>query len=190
MPDGVKLAQQYRIPRRIHDFVLEHHGTTMTRYQYAMAIAAAGGDESRVDEADFHYSGPRPQSRETAILMLADACEARIRAERPQNEETMYTAIKQTINQRISEGELNDTDLTLQDLEAIAESFTTTLRGIYHPRIQYPKPALPEPKEGTQLLPISIQEDETVEIAQSSRSRSPGAKNSQMEDTSPQSLGK
>jgi len=170
--DGIKLARQYRIPRRIQDFIHEHHGTTMTRYQYAMAIAAAGGDRSKVDEADFHYSGPRPQSRETAILMLADASEARVRAERPQDEETMYAAIRQSIDQRVSEGELNDTDLTLHDLDEIAKSFTATLRGIYHPRIQYPKTILPEPEDsadgtvGKALLPAGAEESASSEIEQ------------------------
>jgi cyclic-di-AMP phosphodiesterase PgpH len=141
--DGVKLARSYHLPRRVHAFITEHHGTTLTRYQYAMALeyqraAAATGIELQVDEANFHYPGPKPQSRETAILMLADACEARVRAERPHDEEQLRELIKQTIHQRVNENELDYTDLTLRDLDTIADSFTTTLRGIYHPRIQYP----------------------------------------------------
>jgi cyclic-di-AMP phosphodiesterase PgpH len=178
--DGVKLARSQRLPRRINDFILEHHGTTMTRYQYAMAVAAAGGNESRVDSHVFRYPGPRPQSRETAILMLADACEARVRAERPQDEDAMFAVIKQTIQQRVAEGELNDTELTLTDLDKIASSFTTTLRGFYHPRIQYPQPGSIQLSESTQkstggmLMPGSenpspaAQDNQPVKIPESS----------------------
>jgi membrane-associated HD superfamily phosphohydrolase len=81
--DGVQLAKKHRLPRRLHDFILEHHGTLITRYQYAQAMEATGGDVTKVDIENFRYPGPRPNSRETALLMLADATEARARAERP-----------------------------------------------------------------------------------------------------------
>ena len=81
--DGLELARQHRIPRRIQDFIREHHGTMIARYQYVNAVKAAGGDESKVDSEPFRYPGPSPRSRETAILMLADGSEARVRAERP-----------------------------------------------------------------------------------------------------------
>lgn len=137
--DGLKLAKAFRLPRRIFHFITEHHGTSLTRYQYAMAIGAAGGDESKVDASCFRYPGPRPQSRETAILMLADACEARVRAERTQDVEVLRKMIKQTIDQRVDDGELDDTELTLRELDKIADSFAATLRGFYHPRVQYPQ---------------------------------------------------
>ena len=136
--DGVELTRQYRIPRRIQDFIREHHGTMLARYQYVNAVKAAGGDESQVDPEPFRYPGPCPSSRETAILMLADGCEARVRAERPKDVDEMQVLIKSVIQNRISMGQLDDTDLTLRDLDAIADSFTTTLRGVYHPRIEYP----------------------------------------------------
>ena len=139
IPEGVELARKYRIPSRIQDFIREHHGNMIARYQYFNAVKAAGGDESKVDPEPFRYPGPRPQSRETAILMLADGSEARVRAERPQNENEMREVIKSLIQNRMSSGQLDDTGLTLRDLEAITHSFVTTLRGIYHPRIEYPK---------------------------------------------------
>ncbi len=138
VPDGVELARKYRLPRRIQEFVEEHHGTMITRYQYAKAIEAAGGDESQVDETQFTYPGPRPRSRETAILMLADGSEARVRAERPENEEELRKVIQSVVEHRLSSGQLDETDLTLRDLDNLIDSFTTTLRGIYHPRIEYP----------------------------------------------------
>ena len=138
IPDGVELARQHRIPERIQDFILEHHGTMIARYQYDNAVKAAGGDESKVDQELFRYPGPAPRSRETAILMLADGSEARVRAERPKDEAAMKEVIKSVIQNRLSSGQLDNTGLTLHDLEAIADSFTSTLRGIYHPRIEYP----------------------------------------------------
>jgi len=156
VPDGLELARKYRLPRRIQDFIEEHHGTMLTRYQYAKAVEAAGGDESQVDKAQFTYPGPRPKSRETAILMLADGSEARVRAERPPDEEALRKVIKSVIEQRLSTGQLDETDLTLRDLDQLIDSFTTTLRGIYHPRIEYPdsKKELPPKVEDAPTVPI------------------------------------
>ncbi len=137
--DGVALARKYRLPARLVDFITEHHGTMLTRYQYVQAVNAAGGEESRVDPEPFRYPGPRPRSRETAILMLADGCEARVRARQPQSEEELRQIILDTIRQRLLEGQLDDCGLTMHDLNRIADSFTITLRGMYHPRIQYPE---------------------------------------------------
>lgn len=137
--DGLELAHKNRLPVRIQDFISEHHGTLITRYQYINAVNAAGGDESQVDQQKFSYPGPRPQSRETAILMLADGSEARVRAERPKDETEIRELIKSVIQNRVSAGQLDDTSLTLHDLDVIADSFATTLRGMYHPRIEYPK---------------------------------------------------
>jgi putative nucleotidyltransferase with HDIG domain len=138
VPDGLELARKHRLPTRILDFISEHHGTMATRYQYTQAVNGAGGDDKKVDIEKFRYPGPRPQSRETAILMLADGCEARLRAEKPQEEERLRNLIKSTIDNRVAIGQLDDTTLTLQDIKEIQESFTATLRGIYHPRIKYP----------------------------------------------------
>ena len=136
--NGVKLARKHRLPRRIDDFILEHHGTMLTRYQYNKAIETAG-DETEINPADFQYPGPRPRSRETALLMLADGTEARVRAIKPQNEEELAGIVHSAIEQIQKSGQLNNTQLTLSDLNKIAESFITTMRGSYHPRIEYPK---------------------------------------------------
>lgn len=138
--DGIKLARKNRLPRRIDDFILEHHGTMITRYQYSKAIEAAGGDETKVDPEQFRYPGPRPRSRETALLMLADGTEARVRAGKPQNEEELSKIVHTAIEHAQVSRQLVNTQLTLSDLNKIAESFVTTLRGAYHPRIEYPKP--------------------------------------------------
>lgn len=136
--DGVQLAKKHRLPRRLHDFILEHHGTLITRYQYNQAIEAAGGDVTKVDIEKFRYPGPRPASRETALLMLADASEARARSERPASDDDIRKLVQSVIDTVQKFNQLDDTLLTLRDLNLITESFATTLRATYHPRIQYP----------------------------------------------------
>jgi len=136
--DGVLLAKKYRLPLRLYDFILEHHGTLITRYQYNQALQAAGGDATQVDMEKFRYPGPRPRSRETALLMLADATEARTRAERPENEDQVRALVRSVFDTVQKFHQLDDTLLTLRDLNLITESFVATLRGTYHSRIQYP----------------------------------------------------
>jgi hypothetical protein len=142
--DGVQLAKKHRLPRRLHDFILEHHGTLITHYQYNQAMEAAHGDLTKVDIEKFRYPGPRPDSRESALLMLADATEARARAERPANDEDIRKLVNSVIETVQRFNQLDDTLLTLRDLHLITESFVTTLRGTYHPRIQYPKASVPD----------------------------------------------
>ena len=151
--DGIKLARKHRLPRRIDDFILEHHGTMLTRYQYSKAVEAAGGDETRVDASKFRYPGPSPRSRETALLMLADGTEARVRAGRPSNEEELRAIVRSAIEHAQTSGQLDHTQLTLSDLNKIAESFVTTLRGSFHPRIEYPKVKAPPASENIPTIP-------------------------------------
>lgn len=137
--DGVELGHKHKLPNRIIDFVKEHHGTLITRYQYAKALEAAGGDEKKVNLADYRYPGPRPQSKETALVMLADGCEARTRAERPKTKEELQTLVKSVVDNRLAQGQLDDTALTLQDLKIVVETYVNGLRGVYHPRLIYPE---------------------------------------------------
>ncbi|HLE29110.1 MAG TPA: HDIG domain-containing protein [Anaerolineales bacterium] len=137
--DGIQMARRHRLPARIRAFIPEHHGTLKTMYQYKRALKAAGDDASKVDESKFVYPGPRPQSKETALLMLADGCEAKARSDRPQTEEDIDRIVKSVIDDRMARGQLDDTGLTLRDLQLTRESFVTTLKGIFHPRLQYPE---------------------------------------------------
>ena len=156
--DSVQLARKHRLPNRIIDFMREHHGTLITRYQYAKALEAAGNDGTRVNLELFRYPGPRPQSRETALLMLADGVQARARAELPHDEEQMRDIIRKVINFCQQEGQLDDTRLTLRDLNLITESFLKTLQNTYHPRIRYPEiqPALTA-ASNVPTLPLPVQ---------------------------------
>lgn len=139
VPDGLQLASKHHLPKRIIDFIAEHHGTLFTRYQYAKALEAAGGNEKKVNIADYQYQGPRPQSRETALVMLADGCEARTRAERPKTREELRALVKNVIDSRMAQGQLDDTGLTMHDLKLILETYVSGLRGVYHPRLIYPE---------------------------------------------------
>ena len=141
--DGLELARKYRLPRRIQAFIPEHHGTLEASFQYRNALEAANGDASKVDRRDFAYPGPRPRSRETAILMLADGLEAKARAESPEDEQAIERLASWVVDDRLAKGQLDRTDLTLRDLDTIRRSFASTLKGIYHPRIRYPQPGEP-----------------------------------------------
>ncbi len=151
--EGQDLARKYRIPQSIRAFISEHHGTLEASYQFHEAVKAAGGDEASIDRRDFAYPGPRPRSRETALLMLADGVEAAARGETPQSEEEIDKLVRWVIEDRRSKGQLDRTELTFKDLDTIRRSFVATLKNIYHPRIRYPqndKPAGDEGLEPTQ----------------------------------------
>jgi hypothetical protein len=137
--DGLELARKYRLPRRIHDFISEHHGTLITRYQYNAALEAAGGHHDQVDIEKFRYPGPAPRSRETALMMLADGVEARARAEHPKDDDELRAIVRSVIEHRQQAGQLENTPLTQRDLQEVLESLVATLRGTYHPRLEYPR---------------------------------------------------
>ncbi len=137
VPDGVELAHKFRLPNTIVDFIREHHGTTRVEYFYYQACQEHDSPDA-VDESEFCYDGPRPRSRETAILMLADGCEATIRAMNPGSRTEMLELIRSVINRRLMSGQLDDSQLTLRDLSMITEAFARVLQGIHHPRVKYP----------------------------------------------------
>lgn len=134
--DGVELVHKYHLPSKIEDFVLQHHGTNMTRYQYGQAVEKYG--EENVDPAEFTYPGPRPNCKETALVMLADTVEARARAERPANKEQIAELVKSVFNLYSNSGQMDDTPLTFNDLSVARKSFERVLQNIYHPRVLYP----------------------------------------------------
>lgn len=135
--DGLELARKYRLPARIQDFISEHHGTSLVIFFYRTACTQAT-PEKPVVEASFRYTGPRPQSRETAVLMLADVCEAVVRSQRPHSTEELAASVRHMIERRLLDGELSESQLTLRDLDLIAQAFVRVLQGIHHPRLEYP----------------------------------------------------
>lgn len=140
--DGISLADKHRLPTRIKEFIREHHGTHITRYQYNRALQNAGNDPKNVDMELFRYPGPKPRSKETALLMLADGCEARARAELPKTSEDLTRIVQSVFDYCLREGQFDKTNLTLKDMRIAQESFIKTLSNTYHPRIQYPEPTM------------------------------------------------
>ena len=147
VPRGIALAKRYGIPERLREFIPQHHGTTLAAYFHRKALKANGGS-TPVDEKDYRYPGPKPQSRETAILMLADGVEATTRAERPTTPEQIRAIVERIFNERLRDGQLDESDLTLRDLQQVKEAFFGVLQGLYHPRVKYPEP--PQAANGEQ----------------------------------------
>jgi len=135
--DGVRLAQQARLPKRVQDFITEHHGTTQVSFFYKKALDQ--GAQETLDEADFRYPGPTPRSRETALVMLADGCEAAARARRTSDAAELTRIVEEIFDQRSRDGQLDDCPLTLHELALVRRTYVELLRGAYHPRIQYPQ---------------------------------------------------
>lgn len=133
---GVELSDQYKLPQAIKDIVVQHQGTLVMTFFYEKAKAKEGLDE--VNENDYRYPGPRPQTKEAAIVMLADAVEAASRALKDPNHSRLKGLIEELVDDRFQSGELDESPLTLKDLENIKESFLTILAGIFHTRLEYP----------------------------------------------------
>ncbi|MEW5719511.1 MAG: HDIG domain-containing metalloprotein, partial [Chloroflexota bacterium] len=128
VPRGLALAKKYGIPERLREFIPQHHGTTLAAYFHRKALSANTSNPA-IAEKDFRYPGPKPQSRETAILMLADSVEATTRAERPTTPEQIRAIVDRIFNERLRDGQLDESDLTLRDLQQIKEAFFGVLQG-------------------------------------------------------------
>jgi putative nucleotidyltransferase with HDIG domain len=150
--DGLDLADKYRLPTAVRAFIPEHHGLGITLAFYRMAARAAKDDGRDVREEDFQYPGPNPQSRETAITMLADTCEARIRSTEPDSIEEMEHIISDTIKSKLDAGLLDESDLTLRDLKEIRAAFLDVLQGVFHPRVKYPEPVKVKGPDGKEVV--------------------------------------
>jgi len=132
--NGLDMARRYRLPQLVRDFIPQHHGTRLVTYFYRRAIQPGGA----VDANDFRYQGPRPQSKEAAIVMLADSCEAMVRARVDRDPAHIDALVDAIVAERLAEGQLDECDITMRELQQVAASFKATLRAIYHPRIEYP----------------------------------------------------
>jgi hypothetical protein len=134
--DGIELARRWRLPEQVVAFIPEHHGTSIMKFFYSKALNSAGDAAVKVD--DFRYPGPKPQSRETAILMLADAVEAATRSLAKPTPGRIREVVKQIADERMLSGELDECGLTLADIAKVRQAFVPLLTGIHHSRIAYP----------------------------------------------------
>jgi len=135
--DGVELCRDYKIPQVIVDIVKQHHGTMLVSYFYKRATE---NDHSEcIVEADFRYEGPRPQTKEAALIMLADACEAAVRSIGKPNANRIEATVRRLIKERLHDGQLDECNLTLHDLNVIGDVFIRVLSSMFHKRIEYPE---------------------------------------------------
>lgn len=134
--EGVELARAARLPEVIIDFIAGHHGTSLTKYFYTQAIAEEG--EGMVNEESFRYEGPKPQTKEVALVMLADAVEAAVRSLPSPNMENMRAMVTKIIQEKLNDHQLDECDLTFKDLDVLGNSFCNVLGGVHHKRIEYP----------------------------------------------------
>lgn len=135
--EGIELAQEYKLPKRIIDFIAMHHGTMLIKHFYAKAIEENEDPSVEINENDFRYPGPKPASKETAILMLADAAEAITRAKNDDDREEFENTLDAIIKDRLLDGQFDNCDITMRELQIIKETFVKNLIGIHHHRIQY-----------------------------------------------------
>ncbi|MFN3650567.1 MAG: HD family phosphohydrolase [Armatimonadota bacterium] len=136
--DGVELAEEYRLPPPIIAIIREHHGTCLIKYFYHQAVTAAGEENASALEYQFRYEGPRPQTKESGIIMLADSVEAASRTLEKPTPGRIRDLIERIVRDRLSDGQLDDCELTFKDLEKVISSMTRSLTSLLHARIEYP----------------------------------------------------
>ncbi len=161
--DGLEIARQYGLPSRVRAFIPEHQGTMLVSFFFHKAVEAAGGEVGLVDASQFRYPGPRPQSRETALVMLADGCEAATRASRPSSPEELGQIVDAIFQGRVEDGQLDECPLTFRELDIVKQTYIELLRGAYHPRIKYPK-AQEKEAEVEEPEVVSPKETEEAEV--------------------------
>jgi putative nucleotidyltransferase with HDIG domain len=149
--DGIDVAYQSRLPKAVIAFIPQHHGTAIMSYFHAKAREEAaapygglGTDDGQraadaVDQRRYRHSGPKPQSREAALLMLADGVEASVRSLSSRDEPAIRSMVARIILERLEDGQFDECDLTLRDLNRIQEAFVSQLLGMYHQRVAYPQ---------------------------------------------------
>src|SRR5690606_7304825 len=138
--DGVDLAEQYNLPQQLIDFIEQHHGTTLVEYFYheAARLAEESPDrKSDAEEASFRYPGPKPQTKEAGVLMLADACESASRALTDPTAKRLETLVHDILMKRLLDNQFSQCHLTLAELRIVEKSLSKSLIGIYHGRIKY-----------------------------------------------------
>ena len=141
--DGIDLGYEHGLPVQVIGFIPQHHGTSVMSYFHGKALREAGGREDLVDERLYRYPGPKPQSREAAILMLADGVEASVRSLDEKDEESIREMVDRIVDARVEDGQLDDAELTLRDISQIKDAFVAQLLGMYHSRIKYPDNVVP-----------------------------------------------
>jgi putative nucleotidyltransferase with HDIG domain len=137
--DGVEMLKEHKMPKQIRDIAEQHHGTTLLKYFYHKAMQQADEEgKAKIREEDFRYPGPKAQSKESAIVGIADSVEAAVRSLRNPTVEQIDSLVQKIIKSRLDDGQFNDCDMTLKELDTVAKALNETLLGIFHSRIEYP----------------------------------------------------
>jgi putative nucleotidyltransferase with HDIG domain len=144
--DGLELASEYKLPDVVTQFIAQHHGTDLVRFFYHRATEAS--EDSSVEEKDFRYPGPKPQGKEVAIVSLADAVEAAVRSLTKPTPGKIEGLVRKIIKDRLNSGQLDESDLTFQDMDRIANAFVKVIMGMFHTRVEYPEKITKEEIEG------------------------------------------
>jgi hypothetical protein len=135
--EGLEMGREARLPEVILDFIGQHHGTSLAKYFYSRALEE--DREGKISEESFRYEGPKPQTKEVALVMLADSVEAAVRSLPEPTPENIREMVRVIINDKLDDGQLEECDLTFKDLDIISGSFCKLLEGVYHKRIEYPE---------------------------------------------------
>ncbi len=166
---GLELAEQYGLPNAVKRFIPEHHGTSLITYFYRKALEIS--EPGEINEDDFRYPGPKPQSRETAIAMLADTVEAASRTLQNPTPQRIRGLVNSLVEKKISEGQLDECDLTLQEIKMIKEAFIHILMGIHHLRIEYPVEATATESRESRVEPAATTSANTPQILKAKKAR-------------------
>lgn len=156
--DGVEMAKKYGLPQCIIDFIQQHHGESLAGYFYNKAVEEEGIEN--VSEGQFRYPGPKPKTKETAILMLADALESAVRSLKKPSQEEIEAMVNKIFTERLNDGQLSDSPLTLKDIKIIAITFNKILRGMQHDRIKYQEKVIKELENKNKITMQSGQDEE------------------------------
>lgn len=178
--DGVELAREHKLGEELIDVIRQHHGTALIKFFYDKAKSKADPEVQQVDERDYRYPGPKPQTREAALIMLADAVEAASRTLADPTPARIQGMVQKIINNIFIDGQLDECELTLKDLHSIAKSFNRILAGIFHHRVDYPEPAYKEREKDAAKRKNS--EDIHREPAKEAKDKEADVKNGSTED--------
>lgn len=181
--DGFELAKEYGLPPILYNFVLQHHGEGLASYFYTQAVAEEGVEN--VKEEQFRYTGPKPNMKETAILMVADAVESAVRSLKTPTNEEIEKIIDKIIIERLNDGQLSDSPLTLKDIKTIAATFNRILRGMQHNRIRYHEDIVQELDKSKINMPnkvIDKELDDKIKALEQQGSNNAGEKNDKDEN--------
>ena len=154
--DGLELAREYKLPRLLHQFIATHHGTTLVEYFYHEATKNDSENTRAFTEADFRYPGPKPSSKEAAIVMLTDAVESATRAMQDPTPNRIENVVREVDMKRLQDGQFDECDLTMRELHLIENSLIKSLCGMYHGRIAYPKQEKLEKRKSASIIKAQV----------------------------------